>query len=108
MLNIVWEFVVKEGSVAEFEKTYSPAGRWAEFFRNCPQYRGTALLHDSAHPRRYLTIDAWDDIESYEAFRAEYVKEYNALDVQCETLTESERRIGVFEVAGSNTGATAR
>ena len=102
MLNILWEFTVKEGSEAEFEKGYAAQGAWAQFFRACPQYRGTTLLRDSAHPRRYVTIDVWDDIESYEAFRAESVKEYNALDVQFEALTESEKRIGVFAVADAD------
>ena len=102
MLNIVWEFMVKEGREAEFEKNYAPGGPWAGLFGRASQYHGTVLLRDRQTPRRYLTIDAWDDMESYEAFRAEYVKEYNALNTQFEALTESERRVGVFAVAAAD------
>lgn len=108
MLNIVWEFVVKEGCEANFEVKYAADGPWVKLFGQAAQYRGTILLRDRQSPRRYFTIDSWDDMESYEAFRAEFVKEYNALDSQFEELTESERRIGFLDVLSTGTGAAAR
>jgi hypothetical protein len=60
--------------------------------------RGLAgqLLHDITDPSRYVTIDTWEDEDSYGAFRAVNRQEYSALDQQMEALTESEKRLGVF------------
>jgi quinol monooxygenase YgiN len=96
MTAIVWEFEVPAEQVAEFERLYGPAGEWAQLFRRDAAFHGTTLLHDHNNPGRYLTIDHWDDLESYEAFRAEYGVQYQEIDKRTEGLTKSERRSGVF------------
>ena len=97
MTEIVWEFEVAAGRVAEFEKHYGPGGTWVELFRHDGAFRGTTLLRDRERPTRFVTIDRWNDLESYEAFRVEYAKEYEQIDVIMESLTVSEKRLGVFE-----------
>ena len=108
MIKIVWEYVVKAGSEADFEQHYADGGAWAQLFGRAAQYHGTVLLRDRQTPRRYFTIDSWDDMESYEAFRAQFAKEYNALDSRFEPLTESERRVGFLEVVGAGSGVAAK
>jgi len=97
MTEIVWEFEVAPGRVAEFEKHYGPEGTWVELFRRDPAFRGTSLLRDRERPARFITIDRWTDLELYEAFRVEYAKEYEQIDLKMESLTVSEKRLGVFE-----------
>jgi heme-degrading monooxygenase HmoA len=100
MIQIMWEFRVKAGQELQFERHYSASGRWARFFRQSPAYRGTTLLRDAADSRRYLTIDRWEDEESFQRFKEESAAEYQALDKEFEALTEEERRVGVFVGAG--------
>jgi heme-degrading monooxygenase HmoA len=97
MTEIVWEFDVAASHAAEFEKQYGTGGEWMQLFRRDPAYRGTSLLRDRDQPGRYITIDRWEDLESYEAFRAEYGMEYQEIDKRTAMLTESEKRVGVFE-----------
>jgi len=97
MTEIVWEFEVGSGRVAEFEKHYGPEGTWVELFRRDRAFRGTSLLRDREKPTRFITIDRWNDLESYEAFRVEYAKEYEVIDKQMTELTTQESRLGVFE-----------
>ena len=97
MTEIVWEFEVAAGQAAEFEKHYGPKGTWVELFRRDRAFRGTSLLRDREKPARYLTIDRWEDLESYESFRVQYAKEYEQIDLQMERLTSAEKRLGVFE-----------
>ncbi|MGH9699176.1 MAG: antibiotic biosynthesis monooxygenase family protein [Candidatus Acidiferrales bacterium] len=97
MIQFVWEFVARPGQTLEFERCYAPDGPWAELFRRAPGYRGTSILRDAEQPRRYLTIDRWDTAAAHQAMRERLAQEYAALDRACEQLTESERRIGVFE-----------
>jgi heme-degrading monooxygenase HmoA len=100
MIQIVWEFRVKAGQELQFERHYAASGTWARFFRQSPAYRGTTLLRDAADARRYLTIDRWEDEESFHRFKEEAGAQYQALDKEFEALTEEERRVGVFVGAG--------
>jgi len=97
MIQIIWEFQVPEDKRGDFERHYAAGGTWAEFFKRDTAYQGTQLLHDMTDPRRYVTIDIWDDEDSYGAFRAMHHKEYAALDQEMEALTEQEKRLGVFQ-----------
>lgn len=97
MTQIIWEFEVPENHSAQFEQHYGPTGEWVELFQRDPAFRGTLLLHDREKPGRYLTIDHWEDLESYEAFRAQYATEYQSIDRRTEGLAASEKRLGVFD-----------
>ena len=97
MIQIVWEFQVEEDKRAEFERHYASGGSWAELFQRDPAYKGTRLLHDITEPCRYVTIDTWDDEDSYGGFRAMYAQEYNALDQEMEELTTAEKKLGIFQ-----------
>jgi len=97
MVRFVWEFIARADKVKEFEQSYSSAGPWAELFRKSAGYRGTLLLRDADNPRRFLTIDGWENAAAQRALCQNFAKEYEALDCACEALTESERSIGVFE-----------
>ena len=97
--RILWEFRVKEDRTREFEAHYGGNGTWGRFFRRGKGYRETILLRDREVPGRYLTIDVWDDLESYRAFSEANADEYKKIDRRCETLTEQERCLGFFETA---------
>lgn len=97
MIQVVWEFIVKETARDDFEQAYGPGGDWARLFARYPGFRGTTLLRDATHPRRYLTIDAWGTLDDRDRMLAESAKEYAALDAACGEWTESEVEVGVFE-----------
>jgi heme-degrading monooxygenase HmoA len=92
----VWEFQARPESEAKFEQYYAAEGEWVKLFRRAPGYVETRLLKDRAMPGRYLTIDRWESEESFQAFRAQFAREYEELDRHCEALTQRERAIGVF------------
>ena len=97
MVHIVWEFVVRDDRLPEFERFYSGDGPWAQLFRKSPGFRQTVLLGDIENPWRFLTIDSWDTLEAHIAMHDQFQDEYSDLDQACEALTESERRVGIFE-----------
>ena len=96
MIEIFWEFEVREGQGPEFERQYCSTGAWAEFFRRSPAYRGTTLYAGAGN--RYITWDRWDSQEAYEEFRLAHREEYDALDQRFAALTVSERSLGLFEM----------
>jgi heme-degrading monooxygenase HmoA len=97
LIQIVWEFIARDGKVSEFEKFYSATGPWATVFGGSGGFLGTTLLRDTQTARRFLTIDRWDSAASHQAMRERFAEQYQATDRDGQALTESERPIGVFE-----------
>jgi heme-degrading monooxygenase HmoA len=96
MFVVIWEFHVREGCEAEFERLYGPDGEWSQLFRRGEGWLGTELLHDESSSRRYLTIDRWESAPAYRRFKREFGQSYELLDERCEPLTEAESQIGAF------------
>src|SRR5690348_10622448 len=97
MVHFVWEFIARTGSEGEFEGLYSSNGAWTKLFAKAPGFLGTSLLRDTTNALRFLTIDRWESVEAQSAMRERLADEYEEMDRACEKLTESERRIGIFE-----------
>jgi heme-degrading monooxygenase HmoA len=103
MIEIVWEFIVKEEARGQFELAYGPGGAWSKLFARCPGFRGTTLLRDTKNPRRYLTIDLWDTEAQREQMLAERKEEYTKLDAAFAGWTESKAEVGIFRVQAEAT-----
>ncbi|HEU4402848.1 MAG TPA: antibiotic biosynthesis monooxygenase family protein [Candidatus Polarisedimenticolia bacterium] len=95
---ILWEFEVKRGSEAEFERAYGSEGDWVRMFRRAAGFLGADLLHDCGTAGRYVTLDRWTTQEAFEACRLGARAEYEALDKRCERLTRKETLLGRFEM----------
>jgi heme-degrading monooxygenase HmoA len=96
MFVILWQFDISEENLPGFEAAYGPDGTWASLFARSPEYLGTELLRDAYVPCRYVTVDRWRSEEAFRAFRAQNDADYEALDRACDSLTQSECRIGAF------------
>jgi heme-degrading monooxygenase HmoA len=92
----IWEFHVEPARRAEFEQCYGPSGPWSALFRRADGYIETVLLRDRSDTSRYVTIDTWQSVEAYRAFRARFSQEYDDLDRECERLTSQEASLGEF------------
>lgn len=91
MFVTVWKFVVRSENAAEFERHYGSDGSWVALFRKAPGYIRTELY--KGEPGEYLTLDFWENAQTYLEFKAARGAEYAELDSQLETLTEREEAI---------------
>ncbi len=98
---ILWQFDVKAGEEARFEREYGPEGGWVQLFTGAAGYLGTELSPHAHIARRYLTIDRWTARDDYDRFRKQHQAEYQTLDAQCENLTENEGELGCYEIAST-------
>ncbi len=103
MVEIIWEFVVKEEARGQFELAYGPGGAWSKLFARYPGFRGTTLLRDTENPRRYLTIDFWETEAQREQVLAERKAEYSNLDAAFADWTQSRTEVGLFRVLAEAT-----
>jgi heme-degrading monooxygenase HmoA len=103
MVEIVWEFVVKEEARGQFELAFGPGGAWSKLFSRCQGFRGTTVLRDTKNPRRYLTIDLWETGAQREQALAERKAEYSDLEAAFGEWTESKAEVGIFRVLAEAT-----
>jgi hypothetical protein len=103
MVEIVWEFVVKEEDRGQFELAYGPGGAWSKLFARCPGFRGTTVLRDTKDPWRYLTIDLWETAAQREQALAEREAEYSDLEAAFGEWAESRTEVGTFSVLAEAT-----
>ncbi len=103
MVEIVWEFVVKEEARGQFELAYGPGGAWSKLFARYPGFRGTTVLRDTENPRRYLTIDLWETAAQREQALDEREAEYSNLDAAFGDWIESRTEVGIFSVRAEAT-----
>jgi|SRR3954468_595249 quinol monooxygenase YgiN len=97
MFHIIWRFLPKPAKKAEFERVYGSEGDWVQLFRKSPGHVRTQLLRDSQREGWYTVIDVWRGRDEFDRFRADFGKEYSALDEKSESLTTTEEPIGEFE-----------
>lgn len=86
----VWEYRVRPECIDAFERAYGAEGDWAQLFVREPGFIGTALFRDTSNVLRFLTVDRWQDEESWARFLAKRRGEYDALDARFEELTQDE------------------
>jgi heme-degrading monooxygenase HmoA len=103
MIEIVWEFVVKEDARGQFELAYGPGGAWSKMFAQRPGFRGTTLLCDTKNPQRYLVIDLWDTLTQREQILAEHKEAYADLNADFAEWTETKTDVGIFRVRAEAT-----
>lgn len=96
MIEIVWEFLVKEGAQGQFELLYGPGGAWSKVSSNASGFRGTTLLRDEENPQRYLTIEVWDSTEQHEQMLLENRSKVSELDEAFTEWTISHNKLGTF------------
>jgi heme-degrading monooxygenase HmoA len=92
----LWEFQVHLEWQAEFEGRYGAGGAWVALFLQAPGYIETLLLQDRSQNLRYVTIDRWESLEAYRAFRSQFSRQYEELDRLCQGLTTHEALLGEF------------
>jgi heme-degrading monooxygenase HmoA len=96
MIDIVWEYEVKEEVRGLFELAYGPGGTWSKLFSSAPGYRGTTLLRDWENRGKYLCLDLWDSLAQREQWLAEHRSELAELEADFARWTVSQREVGVF------------
>lgn len=93
---VMWEFQVRPGSEAVFEKIYGPGGDWVQLFKKGEGFVATELVRDLKRGS-YVTLDFWRTKAEYERFREQAADLYKTLDEECEKLTQREALLGTFE-----------
>ena len=103
MIEIVWEYVIRDEARGQFELAFGPGGAWSKLFAGCPGFRGATLLRDVENQARYLTIDLWESLDKREQAMTEHAAEWADMDSTFAEWTEFRREVGVYRVLAEGT-----
>jgi heme-degrading monooxygenase HmoA len=92
----IWEYIVKEEYLTEFNSAYGPYGDWVKLFKKADGYIATDLHQDTSNLKRFVTIDFWKTKNDKDNFLNQFYKEYKLLDEKCEKFTTSEKLLGNY------------
>ena len=92
----MWQFDVKKGREAEFERFYGADGDWTALNRQIRAYLGSSFLRDQNRSSRYLLIEYWSEMLVYEQHRSSRTKAIETLEKRSAELIEATEPLGIF------------
>jgi quinol monooxygenase YgiN len=96
MVAIVWQFEVKAGKEAEFERLFGAEGDWTGASRHSRSYLGSSFLRDQNNDQRYLLVEYWSEMLVYEQHKAYRRDAMADLEARRDELVASVEPLGVF------------
>ena len=96
MIAIVWQFDIKPGQEAEFEKFYGANGEWTALNRKSRSYLGSSFLRDQSRKERYLMVEYWSEMLVYEQHKSHRSVEILELEARRNALVAAIEPLGVF------------
>lgn len=96
MVAVVWQFDVRHGTEADFERFYGADGEWTRLSRRSRSFLGSSFLRDIAVDGRYLLIEYWGEMVVYEKHLASLDAEVKALEEHRERFVDRMETIGIF------------
>lgn len=103
MIEIVYEYIVKEQYRRQFELAFGPGGLWSSLYAQCFGFRGTTVLRDTINNQRYLVIDLWDTVELHDQACADKQNAYTAQQSTFQEWTDKMSEFGSFRILAEAT-----
>jgi len=96
VIAFVWQFTVRPGREAAFERFLGANGPWQALSRRSRSFLGSSLLRDAVQPTRCLVIEYWSEMLVYEKHQADYSDEVRELERERNELFDEMASLGVF------------
>ncbi len=96
MIAVVWQFHVKPGKQAEFEKFYGADGEWTKLGRRSRSFLGSSFLRDQVHDTNYLLVEYWSEMVVYERHQRDFARDLKTLEERRAVLCESIAPLGIY------------
>jgi quinol monooxygenase YgiN len=96
MIAVMWQFDVKKGREAEFERFYGAEGDWTALNRQIRAYLGSSFLRDQNRSSRYLLIEYWSEMLVYEQHRGSRSAAITSLEERSAALVDKVEPMGIF------------
>lgn len=96
MIAVAWQFEVRPGREAEFERFFGADGPWHALGRRSRSFLGSSFLRDAVQPTRYLVVEYWSEMVVFEKHQADFSDEIRELEKQRDVLVATMAPLGLF------------
>jgi quinol monooxygenase YgiN len=96
MIAILWQFEVRPGHEAAFERFYGADGDWTSVNRHSRSYLGSSFLRDQTQPSRYMVVEYWSEMLVYEEHKTYNAEKMQDLEATRDELVATVEPMGVF------------
>jgi hypothetical protein len=96
MIAIMWQFDVRPGRTADFERFYGADGDWTAMNRHSRSYLGSSFLRDQNLSSRYIVIEYWSEMLVYEEHKTFHTQQLDDLEVNRNELVAAAVPLGIF------------
>lgn len=96
MIAVVWQFQVKPGKQADFERFYGADGEWSQLARRSRSFLGSSFLRDQASNTSYLLVEYWSEMVVYERHLKSFTTDIHHLEQSRDELCTGIVPLGVF------------
>lgn len=97
MIAVVFQFEVKPGREADFERLHGADGEWTSLSRQSRSFIGSSFLREFASPPRYLLIEYWSEMVVYERHLKDVSAELDPLRARREDMVASTHPFGIYQ-----------
>jgi quinol monooxygenase YgiN len=96
VIALVWQFEVKAGKSADFERFYGVDGEWTKLSRRSRSFLGSSFLRDLAAGNRYVLVEYWGEMVVYERHLVDFADSAKALEHRRDQFVARVHPMGVF------------
>jgi hypothetical protein len=93
----VWQFEIRDGTAAEFERFYGADGEWTKVSRRSRSFLGSSFLKDIARDDRYVLVEYWSEMVVYERHMIAVKSLVEDLERQRDRYVARAEPLGVFQ-----------
>ena len=96
VIAVVFQFEVKRGREADFERFHGADGEWTSLSRQSRSFIGSSFLREFASPPRYLLVEYWSEMVVYERHLKDLAGDIAALEAQRADMVAATHSLGIY------------
>jgi hypothetical protein len=96
VIAVVFQFEVKPGHEADFERFHGADGEWTAVSRQSRSFVGSSFLKEIASPPRYLLVEYWSEMVVYERHLRDLAWDIESLERRRAAMVASTQSLGIY------------
>lgn len=96
MIAVIFQFEIKPGREAEFERLHGADGEWTALSRQSRSFIGSSFLREFASPPRYVLVEYWSEMVVYERHLKDLAADIEALEQRRADMVAATLSLGIY------------
>jgi hypothetical protein len=97
VIAVVFQFDVKAGREADFERLHGADGEWTAMSRQSRSFIGSSFLREFASSPRYVLVEYWSEMVVYERHLKDLSAGIEVLEEKRADMVQSTHSLGIYQ-----------